>query len=52
MCEGVIRYLLNMNEEQLEKYKGAIHDYEVCSNLSASAENEAGGLASKCTFSV
>ncbi|XP_060585049.1 cytochrome P450 3A4-like [Ruditapes philippinarum] len=45
VCEGVIRILLDMDDDQMTKHKEAIYNYKVCSNWSASAENEAGGLA-------
>ncbi|XP_045184472.2 cytochrome P450 3A18-like [Mercenaria mercenaria] len=45
VSEGVMRVVLNSNEEQMSKHQESIHNYEVLSNWSASAENEAAGLA-------
>jgi hypothetical protein len=36
-----------MNDEKFELYKHSFYDYEIQSNLSASADNEVGGLARK-----
>ncbi|XP_060596749.1 cytochrome P450 3A12-like [Ruditapes philippinarum] len=45
VSDGVIRIVLNMNDERFELYKHSFYDYEIQSNLSASADNEVGGLA-------
>ncbi|XP_045184712.2 cytochrome P450 3A18-like isoform X1 [Mercenaria mercenaria] len=45
VSEGVMRIVLDMDDEKLAKYNDSIYDYEIASNWSASAENEAAGLA-------
>lgn len=45
LSEGVVRIVLNLDEQQLSKHKESFYNYEVFHNWSASAENEVGGLA-------
>ncbi|XP_053386842.1 cytochrome P450 3A43-like [Mercenaria mercenaria] len=45
VSEGVLRVVLDMDDEQLAVYQDSINNYEALSNWSSSAENEVAGLA-------